>query len=94
MCTKAEYIASMQQQLNEFDAAIGEYEKKAQLACGEAKTICTESLFKLRQQQMLMRDKLALEAASEEESWDQFRLESDRLRDAILQACNTFKMKL
>ena len=97
MNAKADYIDMMKQQLNQFDAAIEEYEDRTRQACGDAKVIYKDSLFNLRQQWDLMHDKLEIESNSSEkngfdgDACELFTFEADQLRHVFVESFTTFK---
>ncbi len=92
--TRDEIVAAMKTKIDETNAMLDEFEKKAAEASGEAEVAYKEQLAKLREQSDAAKAKLQELADSSDEVWQNMLAEAEKLRDAFVHSFNYFKSQL
>lgn len=92
--TRDEIVAAIKQKLDETNAMLDEFEKKAAKTSGEAQAKYEEQLAKLREQSENVQAKMKEFADAGDEAWKGMAAEAEKLRDAFIHSFNYFKSQL
>lgn len=92
--TRDEIVAAMKTKIDETNAMLDQFEKKAADASGEVEVAYKEQLAKLREQSDSAQAKLKELADSSDEVWQNMLAEAEKLRDAFVHSFNYFKSQL
>ena len=94
MSKRDEYVAKMKQQLDEWNAEIGELEAKAQGIQGDAREEYEEQINNLREKSKAVQDKLEDIKGAGEDAWEGLVADAERVWDALKHSLNYFKSQL
>jgi hypothetical protein len=91
MTTRDEYVAAIKQRLDEWNAEMDTLEAKAAQAKEDDKARYQELLATLRAKRQEGEQQLAAIKAATEDSWMQFKADSDRVWEAFRDSIHQFK---
>lgn len=89
-----EYIEKMKQQLDEWNSEITKLEARGEEAKGAAQERYNTQVNELREKLRSAQDKMKELQYSGQDTWEEFKVQLDDLRDAFVHSFNYFKSQL